>query len=53
MKWAMGRILVKPKSATGKIFCEQTAPQAKLIKGHAPQARLFRLNPNEYFVLLM
>jgi len=39
MKWPMHKIFVKKKSAAGKIFCDKTAPQAKLIKGNVKQAR--------------
>jgi len=36
---AHGHDYRKKKSAAGKIFGEKTAPQAKLIKETAPQAR--------------
>jgi len=53
MKWPLDKIFVQQISASCKIFCEKTAPQEKLMKENAPQARFFRLNPNGYFVLLM
>jgi len=41
MKWPMDNIFVKKKAPKARFFCEQTAPQAKLIKENVPQARFF------------
>jgi len=32
MQWPVDKIFVNKKSAAGKIFCEKTALQAKLMK---------------------
>jgi len=41
IKWPMDKILVKRKELQARLFCEKTAPQAKLIEENALQARFF------------